>query len=262
MLGVASSSRVTIGRAIAATSRHVSATGSVRVARPSVFTLQPQGRFKSTLKVVPPSDVADREVPTPLLFLTASKWTSSPAAEEAFAPWITHFAAQGFQSLLLDLDPEQDLSSITESTELMSVFEKEAIQTLRDANQNPPFPPILLTRGPAALIAQTYVSSRPLTALQLVVPPINNEYLRKEQPQLLPNTLPEFDFEATFPVRVVWSQQELDRQQKLGVPWYDVHRIEHEREEDADESLDRYTFASEEAGAKETQEWLEGEVGV
>ncbi|CBQ69938.1 conserved hypothetical protein [Sporisorium reilianum SRZ2] len=219
-------------------------------------------RWKSTLQVVAPSASAAREVPTPLLFLTASKWTSSPTASEAFAEWIQHFSAQGYQSLLLDLDPDQPLSDIKDAAQLMQVFEKDAIDTLREAGQTPPFPPIMITRGPASLIAQTYVSSRPLTALQLVDPPINNAYLRKEQPHLLPGDLAEFDFEITFPVRVVWSQAELQRQQQQSVPWYGVHRIEHEREEEADESLDRYTFVEDKQGAESTQDWLESEVGV
>ncbi|CDW98516.1 hypothetical protein [Sporisorium scitamineum] len=219
-------------------------------------------RFKSTIQVVAPSSSAAREVPTPLLFLTASKWTSSPPASEAFPEWIQHFSAQGYQSLLLDLDPDQPLSDIKDASQLMQVFEKDAIDTLRQAGQTPPFPPIMISRGPASLIAQTYVSSRPLTALQLIDPPINNAYLRKDHPDLLPADLAEFDFEVTFPVRVVWSQAELQRQQQKNVPWYDVHRIEHEREEEADESLDRYTFVEEKQGAESTQEWLEGEVGV
>ncbi|SPO31260.1 uncharacterized protein UTRI_05931_B [Ustilago trichophora] len=219
-------------------------------------------RFKSTLKVVPASSSAEREVPTPILFLTASKWTSSAPAAEAFSEWIEHFSDQGYQSLLLDLDPDQPLSSLNDSTQLMELFEKDAIDTLRQAGQTPPFPPIMISKGPASLVAQTYVSSRPLTALQLIDPPINNQYLRKDHPELLPTELAEFDFEATFPVRVVWSQAELQRQQEKSVPWYDVHRIEHEREEEADESLDRYTFVTDKDGAKETQEWLEAEVGV
>lgn len=219
-------------------------------------------RLKSTLTVVPASSSAPREVPTPLLFLTASKWTSSPPAPEAYSEWIQHFSAQGYESLLLDLDPDQPVSELKDSAKLMEVFEKDAIDTLRQSGKTPPFPPIMITGGPASLIAQTYVSSRPLTALQLIDPPINNAYLRKDRPKLLPTELAEFDFEATFPVRVVWSDTELQRQQQQGVPWYDVHRIEHEREEDADESLDRYTFADTKQGALDTQEWLEGEVGV
>lgn len=217
-------------------------------------------RLKSTLQIIPASPSAPREVPTPILFLAASKWTSSPPASEAFSPWIEHFSSQGYSSILLDLDPP--LSSIKDSSSLMQLFEKDAISTLREAGQTPPFPPIMISSGPAALIAQTYVSSRPLTALQLIDPPINNKYLRKERPELLSTELEEFDFEITFPVRVVWSEAELRRQGEAGVPWYDVHRIENEREEEADESLDRYVFGTAEEGAKETQEWLEGEVGV
>ena len=219
-------------------------------------------RLKSTLQVVAPSSSAAREVPTPLLFLTASRWTLSAPASEAFSEWIQHFSAQGYQSLLLDLDPDQPLADIKDASQLMEVFEKDAIATLRQSGQTPPFPPIMISRGPASLIAQTYVSSRPLTALQLIDPPISNAYLRKDHPNLLPSDLAEFDFEITFPVRVVWSQAELQRQQQESVPWYDVHRIEHEREEEADESLDRYTFVDEKQGAASTQEWLEGEVGV
>lgn len=219
-------------------------------------------RFKSTLKIIPASSSAEREVPTPILFLIASKWTSSAPASEAFAEWIQHFSSQGYSSLLLDLDPDQPTAEIKDSAQLMEVFEKDAIETMQQAGQTPPFPPVMISSGPASLIAQTYVSSRPLTALQLIDPPINNKYLRKDRPELLPSDLAEFDFEATFPVRVVWSQAELQRQQEKSVPWYDVHRIEHEREEEADESLERYTFLTAEDGAKETQEWLEGEVGV
>ncbi|EST08336.1 Peptide chain release factor class I/class II [Kalmanozyma brasiliensis GHG001] len=217
-------------------------------------------RFKSTLKIFPASSSAPREVPTPIIFLTASKWTSSAPAAEAFSQWIQHFSSQGYESVLLDLDPDQPLSDIKDSSKLMELFEKDAIETLRQAGSAPPFPPVMITRGPASLIAQTYVSSRPLTALQLIDPPINNAYLRKDHPELLPGELAEFDFEATFPVRVVWCQAELQRQQDKHVPWYDVHRIEHEREEEADESLDRYTYVEEKQGAESAQEWLEEEV--
>lgn len=162
--------------------------------------------------------------------------------------------------MLLDLDPEQDVSSVKTSAGLMDMFESEARSML--SRHNTPFPPVMISRGPATLIAQTYVSSRPLTALQLIDPPITNEHLRRDRQGLLPDKLDEFDFETTFPVRVVWSQTELDRQAEAGVSWYDVHRIEHLREEEADESLDRYTYLTDQSGAQETQEWLEEEVGV
>lgn len=241
--------------------RRVAASTS-RLESNTASTSRTSRRFKSTLKVINAASDAPREVPTPLLFLTASKWTCSPPAADAFSEWIKHFSEQGFRSLLLDLDPDQPIAEVRDSAALMELFEKDAIDTLRQAGETPPFPPIMITKGPAALIAQTYVSSRPLTALQLIDPPISNQYLRKDRPELLPNDLAEFDFEATFPLRVLWSQAELQRQQDNSVPWYDVHRIEHEREEEADESLDRYTYVTEKQGAETTQGWLEGEVGV
>ncbi|SOV09748.1 uncharacterized protein UDID_07936 [Ustilago sp. UG-2017a] len=240
--------------------RRVTASTS-RLESNTASTSRTSRRFKSTLKVINAASDAPREVPTPLLFLTASKWTWSPPAADAFSEWIKHFSEQGFRSLLLDLDPDQPIAEVRDSAALMELFEKDAIDTLRQAGETPPFPPIMITKGPAALIAQTYVSSRPLTALQLIDPPISNQYLRKDRPELLPNDLAEFDFEATFPLRVLWSQAELQRQQGNSMPWYDVHRIEHEREEEADESLGRYTYVTEKQGAETTQEWLEGEVG-
>ncbi|KAJ1037814.1 hypothetical protein NDA11_000939 [Ustilago hordei] len=241
--------------------RRVAASTS-RLESNTASTSRSSRRFKSTLKVINAASDAPREVPTPLLFLTASKWTWSPPAADAFSEWIKHFSQQGFRSLLLDLDPDQPIADFRDSAALMELFENDAIDTLRQAGETPFLPPIMITKGPAALIAQTYVSSRPLTALQLIDPPISNQYLRKDRPELLPNDLAEFNFEATFPLRVLWSQAELQRQQDNSVPWYHVHRIEHEREEEADESLDRYTYVSEKQGAETTQEWLEGQVGV
>lgn len=230
------------------------------VRHPRYHAWQLPMRLKSTLTIVDPLKTAEREVPTPILFLTASKWTSTSPAKVEFSAWIERFQSQGYTTMLLDLDPEQDLTSVKSSSSLMDVFEKEAQTVMR--GHSTPFPPVMIARGPASLIAQTYVSSRPLTALQLIDPPITVGHLHRDRPDLLPSELKEFDFEATFPVRVVWSQTELQRQQKAGVSWYDVHRIEHLREEEADESLDQYTYATEQAGAQETQDWLENEVGV
>ncbi|KAJ1020863.1 hypothetical protein NDA18_005712 [Ustilago nuda] len=241
--------------------RRIAASTS-RLESNTASTSRSSRRFKSTLKVINAASDASREVPTPLLFLTASKWTWSPPAADAFSEWIKHFSQQGFRSLLLDLDPDQPIADLRDSAALMELFENDAIDTLRQAGETPFLPPIMITKGPAALIAQTYVSSWPLTALQLIDPPISNQYLRKNRPELLPNDLAEFNFEPSFPLRVLWSQAELQRQQDNSVPSYHLHRIEHEREQEADESLDRYTYVSEKQGAETTQEWLEGQVGV
>ncbi|SPO39622.1 uncharacterized protein PSFLO_05103 [Pseudozyma flocculosa] len=212
--------------------------------------------------VQPPPGAQHREVPTPLLFLSAPKWTSEPACKQLYANYVSASSSRGYQSLLLDLDPEVDLASIRDSSALLELFEQEAVSTLRSAQGGSPFPPVLVAKGLAAIIAQAYVSSHPLSALQLVDPPLNNALLAKQHPHLLPSPLDEFKFHTQFPLRVVWSQQELQRHKDQGIPWYEIHRIEHLREEEADESLDRFVFADEDHAVSDTLTWLEDEVGV
>ena len=122
-----------------------------------------------------------------------------------------------------------------------------------------PFPPALTAGGASCAIAEAYASSHPLTALQLLNPPISPARAPQRFPLLFSDALPlpDFDFEAMFPVRVVWTESELAWHTAHDVPWYEVHRIEHQREEAADESLDRYTWASIDEGADDMQQWLE-----
>ena len=126
-----------------------------------------------------------------------------------------------------------------------------------------PFPPALVALGPVCAVAEAYASSHPLTALQLINPPLSMQRAVEAHPELFGDApLPEFDFEAHFPVRVVWLRDELARQADAGIPWYEVHRIEHAREEEADASLERYEWASLDDGAHEMVQWLEDEAGV
>lgn len=126
-----------------------------------------------------------------------------------------------------------------------------------------PFPPALVALGPVCAVAEAYASSHPLTALQLINPPLSMQRAVEAHPELFGEApLPEFDFEAHFPVRVVWLREELVRHADAGIPWYEVHRIEHAREEEADASLDRYAWASMDDGADEMVQWLEDEAGV
>ena len=126
----------------------------------------------------------------------------------------------------------------------------------------PPFPPALIARGAACVVAEAYASSFPLTALQLVDPPISMQRATQRYPSLFPSALPEFTFEAQFPVRVTWTQPELAWHAEHGVPWYEVHRIEHQREDAAGECLDRYEWASFDEGLDDTIRWLEDEAGL
>ncbi len=55
----------------------------------------------------------------------------------------------------------------------------------------------------------------------------------------------------------------MQRQKDAAVPWYEVHRIEHELEEEAEEALDRIVWREVDVdGPKEISQWLEDEVGL
>ncbi|KAN0062861.1 hypothetical protein ACQY0O_004682 [Thecaphora frezii] len=229
---------------------------------PSLPPPVPALRYKSTLSVLEPSSTADRQVPTPLLFLSAPKWASSPPCRDLYPTYLSHLSQHGFRCLLLDLDPDVDLSTLGHSSTLLSLLRSHMVSTLRSHPEGTPFPPVLVAKGLAAIVAQAYVSSHPLTALQLVDPPLSNRHLTKQYPHLLPTELDEFRFHTKFPCRVVWSQEEMERQRRNGTPWYDVHRIEHEREQEADESLDRFVFNNQRDEVEDTRRWLEDEVGL
>ena len=93
--------------------------------------------------------------------------------------------------------------------------------------------------------------------------PVSMERAKQRYPHLFGGSnIREFDFEATFPVRVTWTPDELAWQAQHQVPWYEVHRIEHQREDAADESLDRYEWDSFEHGVQDTVCWLEDEAGL
>ena len=81
-----------------------------------------------------------------------------------------------------------------------------------------PFAPIIVARGAGTLIAQTYISSYPASALLLISPPPSNSVLAASDKSLLPTALPEFDFEPRFPVAIMATQQErsvLERENRL-----------------------------------------------
>lgn len=218
-------------------------------------------RWVSTLRKIDADADAAREVPTPLLFVAAPAWTGGKDAHTQFAPLLEHVRRHGFTSLLLDLDVPQGAPH-----DVLARLEAEMTATLAHPPQDVgpvPFPPALVALGPVCAVAEAYASSHPLTALQLINPPLSMQRAVEAHPELFGDApLPEFDFEAHFPVRVVWLRDELARQADAGIPWYEVHRIEHAREEEADASLERYEWASLDDGAHEMVQWLEDEAGV
>ncbi|PCH34994.1 hypothetical protein WOLCODRAFT_133680 [Wolfiporia cocos MD-104 SS10] len=179
--------------------------------RPFVFCLSYLGattmRHSSTAYVLrspPPS--APREVPTPLVFVSASKW--DPRTRQGMRTLASMFAERGFTCLEVDLAPPESIST---SESLMQHFEDELSSHIRLTAI--PFAPIILARGTGALIAQTYISSHPASGLLLISPPksnasVSSSSFTSSDRQLLPTPLREFCFEPKFPCAVMCAQDE------------------------------------------------------
>ncbi|WFD35135.1 hypothetical protein MCUN1_001984 [Malassezia cuniculi] len=210
--------------------------------------------------MIAPAADAPREVPTPLLFLSASRWTGS-SPESLYGSLLDKFSQAGFTSLVLDVDTPGSATGAEKVNELA----EEIRRCLRSPPPEvgvSPYPPVLIARHASCILAEVYASSNPLSALQLVDPPVT----LARAPQRFPDAFPaepdlELNFEAHFPVRVTWTEDELKWHADNGVAWYEAHRIEHAREDEAGECLDRYVWPTLDDGAQETLDWLENEVG-
>ncbi len=86
-----------------------------------------------------------------------------------------------------------------------------------------PFAPVIVARAGGTLIAQTYISSHPASALLLISPPPSNASLSAASLSAasapsLPTPLPEFNFEPRFPCAVMCTESErptLERDNRL-----------------------------------------------
>ena len=77
---------------------------------------------------------------------------------------------------------------------------------------------MIVARAGGTLIAQTYISSYPASALLLISPPPSNASLSASSTPSLPTPLREFDFEPRFPVAIVCSKGErptIERESRL-----------------------------------------------
>lgn len=70
-----------------------------------------------------------------------------------------------------------------------------------------PFPPLLFAYGLNTLIAQTYVSSHPLSGLVLVHPPLSIADASKSRKDLLKGQHQEFDYEPFFPIAILGNRK-------------------------------------------------------
>ncbi len=171
--------------------------------------LQPARRLKTTLTKVAASSSAERQAPTPLLFLSASKLGKAPPAAEHWKAWTDYFSKNGWESLLLDLDlTEEARAKATNSTQVLEALEREMVTALRSAPGGLPFPPALLSRGwLAGLAAQQYAASNSLSALVLVDPAISSSRAFESHPDVLRSEPEEPNFEARFPCKSAGAQR-------------------------------------------------------
>lgn len=253
-----------------------------RLACSTAHRPQLHARQWHTLRTIRASPSAARRVPTPLVLLAAPGWArasgetaageSEGKAEEVFKQWAEVFGQNGWDATLLDVGVEagqaaqgviqaaeageSSRSSLANSTLTLDLCNTELSKALRT---HAAFPPLLIAHGAAALIAQAYVSSAPLTGLILHDAPLSLAHAKARALLSPEDATEEFNFEARFPALCTWSGAELARQKDEGTPWYAVHRLEEGREEEAGESLERVRWELDEGGAKEALKWAEDE---
>ncbi|GAA6002465.1 hypothetical protein JCM10207_001135 [Rhodosporidiobolus poonsookiae] len=180
-------------------------------------------RRLSSVRVV--RSCADRELAQPLAFLSVQGWPQSQLAD--WEDWATRFSKEGYSSLLLNLDPAAALNNSDSSSALLAELEREMVRLLRDPANSSPFPPLLFASQASSLVAETYVSSHPLSGLCLVEPtpaPVAHEQL----PSVFSSLVDDFNYEPGFPIAVVGAERSTDRQE---------HRLLKEFEEEDGEGL-------------------------
>jgi len=122
----------------------------------------------------------------------------------------------------------------------------ELLSLLRDPSASSPFPPLLFASSSSTLLAETYVSSHPLSGLVLHDPlpaPLANSSL----PQAFPNKLDEFDYEPFFPVAVIQGEGEGE----------ECRLVREFGGEDEDALVRKLTGGRDEEGWNKVMEWMD-----
>ncbi|CED83702.1 hypothetical protein [Phaffia rhodozyma] len=210
-----------------------------------------------------PSPLASREVPTPLVFLSATTWDkTAPTADGAggWTDWSAMYASRGYTCIEIDLNPPDVLPGTSE--ELMEHFTSELNQQIRLAAN--PFPPVLFARAFSSLIAQNYISSHPVSAMFLLAPPTpsvsdtTSPAAYEPREGILPTALPEFNYEARFPIGVMYPA--------AGIPMSDFEE-EHRLAQDQGGWVEHLRFrgnidgSDSESGRLEVEKWMD-RVGI
>ncbi|KAJ6627241.1 hypothetical protein B0H10DRAFT_2161316 [Mycena sp. CBHHK59/15] len=167
-------------------------------------------RCSSSIRAPPES--APRICPTPLLFVSAKGWDAESHKGSSLISNIkvdtlaATLSIKGFTCLHYDLSPSS--SSHLDSTAIMHHFVSHLKSEIR-LSGHISFPPVIFARSFASLIAQTYISSNPATAMMLMgnIPSTNVEVPK----QLLPTPLEEFNYEPKFPIAILTTLHEAER---------------------------------------------------
>ncbi|CAE6423755.1 unnamed protein product [Rhizoctonia solani] len=171
-----------------------------------------------------PSPNAPREVPRPLVILSAERWDAD--SKDGMQDFAAMYAERGYTTLEIDLapPPPEDAASKT-SVALLEYLTKDLASHIRLAAI--PFPPVIIARAGACIVAQSYVESNPAHALALIEPPISNSSC---VPKLLPTPTEEFTFEPRFPIAIISSPDKIKdhrivREGEEG--WVDLLEVKH-----------------------------------
>ncbi|KAJ6509223.1 hypothetical protein C8R47DRAFT_1097871 [Mycena vitilis] len=158
-----------------------------------------------------PSASAPREVPTPLLFVSAKSWDAD--SHRGFDSLAAMLSMQGFTCVQCDVSlPEAGSPIHSDSNKIVDHLVSELRSQLRLSWQAASFPPVIFARSAATLIAQAYISSNPVSAMMLMgnIPSTNASVPNT----LLPTRLEEFNFEPRFPIALLTAPREMERLRK------------------------------------------------
>ncbi|KAJ7169570.1 hypothetical protein C8R46DRAFT_1175818 [Mycena filopes] len=166
-----------------------------------------RGRYSSSF-VRTPSSSAPREVPTPLLFVSAKEWDLDSA--RGIDSLATSLSMQGFTCIQCDIS--RPTPNGLDSDKIMHHLVADLTSNVRLSFLGAAFPPVIFARSSASLIAQAYISSNPVSAMMLMgnIPSTNADV----STDLLPTPLEEFNFEPKFPIALLTSPPEMERLSK------------------------------------------------
>ncbi|CEQ40376.1 SPOSA6832_02012 [Sporobolomyces salmonicolor] len=122
----------------------------------------------------------------------------------------------------------------------------DLVALLRNPSTASPFPPLLFTSSASSLLAETYVSSHPLSGLCLHSP-LAAPHAHKRLPAVFPTPLGEFNYEPLFPIAVV---QPPGGEQPCRL-------LEEFGEEDEDALVQRIVAGRDEEGWQKVMDWMD-----